>query len=68
MKLLDPSLEDFIITKDPVYGTYGVYLKTKGEDPVPISLFGDGSKKALVLACYIAKARGGVLLIDVIET
>lgn len=68
MKLIEPSFEDILINMDSMYGTHGVYVKTRGEDPVPISLFGDGAKKALMLACYIAKAKGGVLLIDEIET
>ena len=68
MKLIDPSVEDILINVDPSFGTPDVYIKTKGEDPVPISLFGDGAKKALILACYIAKAKGGLLLIDEIET
>ena len=68
MRLIDPSLESISINIKPLTGEKDVYVKTKDEDPVPISLFGDGAKKALTLACYVAMAKDGILLIDEIET
>ncbi|MCS1393880.1 MULTISPECIES: AAA family ATPase [Lysinibacillus] len=35
---------------------------------VPISIFGDGVRKALIIASQIIRFKGGVLLIDEIET
>ena len=44
------------------------YLQHSKLGLVPLSVFGDGIKKVLLLACSILSLREGVLLIDEIET
>lgn len=70
LHLFDPTIEDIIVaSSDDVFGTYGIEIRRK--DHVfsePISLFGDGLKKAIVLATYLVEAANGILLIDEVET
>jgi len=44
------------------------YLKHRRLGNMPLSTFGDGIKKVLVLSNAISRAAGGILLIDEIET
>jgi AAA15 family ATPase/GTPase len=44
------------------------YLQHKKLGLIPLSVFGDGIKKVLILACSILSLKGGILLIDEIET
>lgn len=44
------------------------YIQHEGLGLVPISMFGDGLRKALLLAICIIQSADGVLLIDEIET
>ena len=68
IQLFDPDIEDMMIFKSEV-GNYPVeYLKHRKLGNMPLATFGDGIKKVLVLSNAIAKATGGVLLIDEIET
>lgn len=68
LQLFDSDIEDMMIFKSDV-GNYPVeYLKHKKLGNMPLSTFGDGIKKVLVLSNAIAKAAGGILLIDEIET
>lgn len=67
LRLFDPDISDMLIlageTNRPVE-----YLMHNKLGLMPLSTFGDGIKKVLVLANGIAKAAGGILLIDEIET
>jgi len=45
-----------------------VYLEHERLGLMPLSSFGDGMKKALVLATGIIRAQNGILLVDEIET
>lgn len=68
LQLFDPDIEDMMIFKSDI-GNYPVeYLKHKKLGNMPLSTFGDGIKKVLVLSNAIARAAGGILLIDEIET
>lgn len=68
IQLFDADIEDMMIFKSDV-GNYPVeYLKHKKLGNMPLSTFGDGIKKVLVLSNAIARAAGGILLIDEIET
>jgi len=68
LQLFDPDIEDMMIFKSDVSNRPVEYLKHKHLGNMPLSTYGDGIKKVLVLANAIAKATGGILLIDEIET
>lgn len=68
LQLFDPDIVDMVILKSTTGNRPVEYLKHKTLGTMPISTFGDGIKKVLVLANAIAQATGGVLLIDEVET
>lgn len=68
LQLFDPDIEDMMIFKSDVGNRPVEYLKHKRLGNMPLSTFGDGIKKVLVLSNAIARAAGGILLIDEIET
>ncbi len=68
LQLFDPEIEDMMIFKSDISNRPVEYLKHKRLGNMPLSTFGDGIKKVLVLSNAIAKAAGGILLIDEIET
>ncbi len=68
LKLFDKGISD-ILTLPSDTGSHMVsYIKHETLGNMPLSTYGDGVKRVLVLANEIAKARGGILLIDEIET
>lgn len=68
LQLFDPDIEDMMIFKSDLGNRPIEYLKHRKLGNMPLSTFGDGIKKVLVLSNAIAKAAGGMLLIDEIET
>lgn len=44
-----------------------LYIKTKGNKPLPISMYGDAVNRIAEFVIRILNARGGILLIDEIE-
>lgn len=68
LQLFDENIEDMMIFKSDVSNRPVEYLKHKRLGNMPLSTYGDGIKKVLVLSNAIAKAAGGILLIDEIET
>ena len=70
LRLFDPSIEDILLaSSDGVFALPEINIRRKGNNEAePISLFGDGMKKAIALATYVVNASGGILLIDEIET
>lgn len=68
LQLFDSDIEDMMIFRSDVGNRPVEYLKHKKLGNMPLSTFGDGIKKVLVLSNAIAKAAGGILLIDEIET
>ncbi len=68
LQLFDENIEDMIIFKSDISNRPVEYLKHKRLGNMPLSTFGDGIKKVLVLSNAIAKATGGILLIDEMET
>lgn len=70
LRMFDASVEDIIIVQsDGVFGTPEINIRKKGVDESePISLFGDGMKKAIALATFLVRATDGILLIDEVET
>ena len=68
LRLFDPDIEDMMIFKSDVGNRPVEYLKHKRLGNMPLSTYGDGIKKVLVLATAIVGAANGILLIDEIET
>lgn len=68
LQLFDSDIEDMMIFRSDVGNRPVEYLKHKRLGNMPLSTFGDGIKKVLVLSNAIARASGGILLIDEIET
>ncbi len=68
LQLFDPNICDMMLFKSDVGNRPIEYLKHTRLGNMPLSTFGDGIKKVLVLCNAIAKAAGGILLIDEIET
>lgn len=68
LQLFEAEIEDMMIFKSDISNRPVEYLKHRRLGNMPLSTFGDGIKKVLVLSNAIAKAAGGILLIDEIET
>ena len=68
LQLFDPDIEDMMVFKSDVGNRPVEYLRHKRLGDMPLSTYGDGIKKVLVLSNAIAAATNGILLIDEIET
>ena len=68
LKLFDPEIEDILVLKSTVGVRVVDYIKHKRLGIMPLSTFGDGIKKVLVMANAIVQAREGILFIDEVET
>ncbi len=68
LQLFDPEIEDMLILKSDIGNRPVEYLKHRRIGMMPLSTYGDGIKKVLLLSNAIAKAADGILLIDEIET
>lgn len=65
---LDPGVQDLQIVTDKYTGTPTMLVKHRRSGSVPVSVLGDGFRRALAIALSIPQARGGLLLVDEIET
>jgi hypothetical protein len=65
---LDPAVQDLQIVTDKYTGSPTILVKHRRAGSVPISVLGDGFRRALAIALSIPRARGGLLLVDEIET
>lgn len=68
LQLFDPDIEDMMILRSDINDRPVEYLKHRSLGVMPLSTYGDGIKKVLVLSNAIATAERGILLIDEIET
>lgn len=68
LQLFDPDIEDMMIFRSDIGNRPVEYLKHKRLGNMPLSTYGDGIKKILVLSNAIVNAAEGLLLIDEIET
>ncbi len=68
LQLFDTDIIDILQMKSTTGVRVVDYLKHRTLGSMPLSTFGDGVKKVLVLANAIAQAANGVLLIDEVET
>jgi voltage-gated potassium channel Kch len=66
LALLDPEIRGLELLQpeeEPI-----LYVTHATHGPVPLSVYGDGVRRTLLLAEAVSRARGGLLLIDEIET
>jgi len=69
MKIIEPSIERLAFTSREPRASSAAFVKLAGEDHrVPLGSLGDGTRRLLGLAIFLARATGGVLLIDEIDT
>ncbi len=66
LREIDPGVQKFEII-DTGRTTSTIIIKHKDTGMTPVSAFGDGMRRALLIAATIPAIRGGVLLIDEIE-
>jgi energy-coupling factor transporter ATP-binding protein EcfA2 len=69
MKIIEPSIERLAFTSQEVRGPGTAFVKLVGEDQrIPLGSLGDGTRRLLALAIFLARATGGLLLVDEIDT
>lgn len=68
LKLFDQDISDILTLPADTGSGLVSYIRHEKLGNMPLSTYGDGIKRVLVLANEIARARGGILLIDEIET
>jgi AAA15 family ATPase/GTPase len=67
LREIDPDVEKFEIV-DTGQTTSTILIKHRKTGMTPISAFGDGMRRALLIAAILPALKNGVLLIDEIET
>jgi len=67
LQLMDSEITDLVILS-PTGKRPSLYIDHKLVGISPLSAFGDGVRRLLFIALTLAKVKGGVLLIDEIET
>jgi len=75
LQFIDPEIERIAVQVATAHSYYrsgsrgGFIVKRRGtERPIPIGSLGDGMWRMLVMAIAITQCRGGVLLVDEIDT
>ena len=68
IQIFDPEITDLLILKNERTGHPVEYIKHSRLGIMPVSTYGDGIKRVLMLANAIARTAGGILLIDEVET
>lgn len=68
IQIFDREIEDILYLKNEQTSRPIECIKHKRLGIMPLSTYGDGIKKVLLLANGIARAAGGILLVDEIET
>ena len=68
IQLFDENISDLLYQKNEQTNRPVEYVNHKELGNLPLAAFGDGVKKVIALANKIAGAKGGILLIDEIDT
>lgn len=68
IQIFDKDIEDILYLKNEQTSRPIECIKHKRLGVMPLATYGDGIKKVLLLANSIARAAGGILLVDEIET
>jgi AAA15 family ATPase/GTPase len=67
LQSIDPDILDIDIVQDERWEPQ-IIIQHKQTGPTPLSVFGDGVRRAAVIAALIPRTKGGILLIDELET
>ena len=72
MRILDPEIEKvFFLSGETAYryGGGGIFVAMRNlQERVPLGSLGDGVRRLLALALSMVRAKGGILLVDEIDT
>lgn len=68
LQMFDENILSFEVLPNRYMNNSSIYINHKKYKLMPLSSFGDGVKKVITLASAIVSAKGGILLIDEIET
>jgi len=69
MKIIEPTIERLAFASREIRSSVVAFVKLANENQrVPLGSLGDGTRRILALALYLARAAGGVLLVDEIDT
>jgi len=69
MRIIEPNIERLAFTSRETRPSSVAFIKLEGIDQrVPLGSLGDGTRRLLALAIFLARANGGVLLVDEIDT
>ena len=68
IQIFDPDIVDLLMLKNEMTNRPVEYIKHFKLGTMPLSTYGDGIKRVLLLANAIAQAARGILLIDEVET
>ena len=68
LQMFDENILGFEVLPNGYMNSTSIYINHKKYKLRPLSSFGDGVKKVITLAAAIVSARGGILLIDELET
>lgn len=68
LRKFDENIIGFEVLPNEYMNTSSIYVNHKKFKLMPLSSFGDGVKKVITLASAIISSKGGILLIDEIET
>ena len=72
LRFIDPEIERIAPVTTPFYWGIplrgGFFVRRRAQDRVPIGSFGDGIWRIFALAVALSRAKGGLLLIDEIDT
>jgi len=67
IRIFDTEIEDFEILKRP-RSEPAIYMRHARLGKAPLSTFGDGMRRVLLMGVSLAMVRGGILLVDEIES
>jgi hypothetical protein len=67
LQIFDPDIEDLDILKRPRSEPV-IYVRHRRLGKTPLSTFGDGMRRALTMGANLAMVKGGILLVDEIES
>lgn len=67
LREFDPAITD-IISVEELGGTEYYVRTSEHKSAVPVSVYGDGLKKALVIFSAMVSSRNGIVMIDEVET
>ncbi len=68
LQLFDPNIVDILVLNSTISIRGVDYIRHRKLGLMPLTTFGDGIKKVLVLANAIVQAANGILFIDEVET